>query len=491
MVTRKKIDQATLFAVAAIIAVGGLIYELILGTAASYLIGDSVASFSLAIGTALFGMGLGSLAAIKLQRNSLRNFILNELLLSLLGGTSVIILFGAYSLTPLFWLVFVLLSISIGFLIGLEIPLVVSMAKSIQKKGDISFLSRVLSLDYIGALIGSLIFPFVLLPSIGLTRSAFAVALFNIAVVYFVLWRTLTISRQSPFVFILASAVAIGLALGYHQARNIEEALNSKAFEDEVVYYEFSPYQRITITAYKDDVRLYLNNQLQFSTIDEARYHETMVHSVMTSTPEVKTVLILGGGDGLIAREVLKYDEVESITLIDLDPAVTDLAMQNRLIRDVNDGALDDGRVSIINQDAFTYVRQAEHRYDVIIADLVDPSNEKTAKLYSLEMYQAIKRILSADGSFITQASSTFFTPNSFQVIANTAEEGFDEPVKGLFVNVPTFGEWGFVAKFASPNLFSFRELPPSNEYITELSQLESSVVVPPDIVDIKNDDVT
>src|SRR5690606_19602063 len=118
-----------LFAAAFLVAVGGLIYELILGTAASFLFGDSIVSFSLATGITLFGMGIGSLLSSRLKLDGTRAFVLNEVILGLIGGFSVLALFAAFSLTPYYWLVFVLLSISIGICIGLEIPLMMRLFK--------------------------------------------------------------------------------------------------------------------------------------------------------------------------------------------------------------------------------------------------------------------------------------------------------------------------------------------------------------------------
>jgi len=199
------------------------------------------------------------------------------------------------------------------------------------------------------------------------------------------------------------------------------------------------------VTEFQDDVRLYLDDQLQFSSVDEARYHETLAHTTLTSVAAPASVAILGGGDGLLAREVLRYPSVREVTVVDLDPAVTDLARSNRLLRDLNDDALDDPRVTVVNADAFGWVRGTDATFDAVLVDLVDPSNERIAKLYSVEFYAAIAAHLRPGGALATQATSSYFTPHAFWQVVATLEAGApDRTVVPLNVNVPSFGEWGF-----------------------------------------------
>lgn len=460
-----KQDKAALLAIASIIAIGGLIYELILGTASSYLFGDSIVSFSLGIGFSLFGMGLGSLLAARYLKTPERHFMLNELILSLLGGSSVIILFSAFSFTRVYWLVFIVLSTAIGICIGLEIPLVVETYKKVYKRKDSSeFLTKILAVDYLGALIGSLLFPFILLPYLGLVRTALFVGLLNISVVVYMAWtRKHIISRVMRM---LVTVVFVFLFSGFAYASRIERILTTATFNDPVVYFELSPFQRIVLTQHNDDTRLYLNNHLQFSSVDEKRYHETLAHAALTTAGRIDNVLILGGGDGLIAREVLAYgNAVSSITLVDLDPAVTHLAQHNRLITDINQSSLSDPKVNIINADAFSFVRDSKETYDVILIDLIDPANEKIAKLYSYDFYRYAQKRLSESGAIITQASSTYFTPRAFWSTNAAMHKAFNRTTP-LSVNIPSFGEWGFIMSSAQ-SLQSSRDIPDNRSYIT------------------------
>ncbi|MGM7422248.1 polyamine aminopropyltransferase [Cellulosimicrobium sp. CpK407] len=436
-----RMDRPTVFAAALLVAVGGLVYELILGTAASYLFGDSVVAFSVATGLTLFGMGLGSLLAPRLQRTAGLSFVRNELVLSLLGGTSVLALFWAYASTELAWVVFVILSLAIGTAIGVEIPLLVAVLKERGSEGSVSLLSKVLALDYFGALAASLLFPFLLLPYLGLVRTAFAVAVLNVAVAAFMLARM----GHPPRWTVLAGVTLAVLLAGFAASTWLETRISAGMYQDPVVAQERSAYQQVVVTEYRGDTRLYLDNQLQFSSVDEARYHETLAHAAMTSVAAPASVAILGGGDGLLAREVLRYDSVREVTLVDLDPAVTDLARENRLLTDLNEHALDDPRVTVVNADAFRWVEDTPQAFDVVLVDLVDPSTERVAKLYSQEFYGMVAAHLRPGGAFATQATSSYFTPDAFwQVVSTVRAAAPDRAVVPLTINVPSFGEWGF-----------------------------------------------
>jgi spermidine synthase len=218
----------------------------------------------------------------------------------------------------------------------------------------------------------------------------------------------------------------------------------SQLYRDRIIYREQSNYQRIIVTRDGDDVRLFLDGNLQFSSRDEYRYHEVLVHPVMQAARSQETVLVLGGGDGLVARELLKYEAVEEIVVVDLDPAITELADWHPVLRDLNGGALADPRVTVVNQDAFNYVRDGTQQFPVIILDLPDPNNEGLSKLYSQQFYRLLRERLSPDGVFITQATSPYFVRRAYWTIVDTIEASGFEALP-LRTHVPSFGEWGFV----------------------------------------------
>lgn len=458
----KRSENIALFAAALLVAIGGIVYELILGTAASYLVGDSVLSFSLATGLTLFGMGLGSLLAPRLKWHPATSFAVNEILLGLVGGNSVLVLYLAFSFSKLHWPAFALISLMIGVLIGLEIPLLVKMFNAFGRKSSVNLLSKILAIDYFGALLASLVFPLVLLPYLGLMRSTYLVAVLNIAVAVLILFQMKSSRR-----LLVASSLVLALLLGLFVAANwLEKTIDSAAYKDPVVWYQQSAYQKIVITHYGQDRRLFLNGHLQFSSLDEARYHETLSASAMTSVVAPKSVLVLGGGDGLLVRELLKYPSVEQITLVDIDPAITELAKTNQLLTEFNQGALNDPKVKIVNQDAFVWAFAANQRFDVALIDLVDPSNERLAKLYSQQFYQQLSKLLTPDGVLVTQATSSFFTPRAFQTVASTVQAALPgRQVVAFNTNIPSFGEWGFVLATARPGLIASQSLPADLKY--------------------------
>ncbi|MDO4781429.1 MAG: polyamine aminopropyltransferase [Candidatus Saccharibacteria bacterium] len=457
-------DQVALFAAAMLVAVGGIIYELILGAAASYLVGDSILSFSLATGVTLFGMGLGSLLVNYIKPHPATSFAINEVVLGLIGGNSVLLLYLGFVFTRSHWLIFVTISLAIGICIGLEIPLLVKMFQKFGRKSSVNLLSKILALDYFGALVASLLFPLVMLPYLGLMRSAYLVAALNIAVAVLIL-RQMKAPRVMVVMSVIAAMVVAGLFLG---ATAIERAIDKRTYRDPVLWQQQTPYQKIVLTRYKQDTRLFLNHNLQFSSLDEARYHETLAVSALSSVPNPKRVLIMGGGDGLLTRDVLRYPSIERVTLVDIDEAMTNLAKTNRLLTDVNQRSLSDPRVTIVNQDAFQFAFATPEKYDAVLVDLVDPSNERLAKLYSWQFYRQIGTILTKDGVMVTQATSSFFSPNAFYMVANTVKSAQPGRHTAAFsVNVPSFGEWGFVLSAPRAEAVLGQPLPEGLRYQT------------------------
>ena len=247
-----------------------------------------------------------------------------------------------------------------------------------------------------------------------------------------------------------------------------------------------------------------MNRNLQFSSLDEARYHETLSASALSSVANPKRVLIMGGGDGLLARDVLKYPSVEHITLVDIDETMTNLAKTNHLLTDINQRSLHDPRVSIVNQDAFQFAFSTNDKYDVVLIDLVDPSNEKLAKLYSEQLYRQIGNILTERGVMVTQATSSFFSPHAFYMVANTVKSAHSgRYVTAFSVNVPSFGEWGFVLSAPQAEVVVSQPLPKNLRYqnqklLTFLTKQNAvsvpsgptSTLISPRITDVYNSDM-
>ncbi|MBT4153300.1 MAG: polyamine aminopropyltransferase [Candidatus Magasanikbacteria bacterium] len=488
MATKRNIENesksvATIFATVFIIAACGIFYELLISTLSSYVLGSSVLQFSLTIGLFLFFMGIGSYLSRFVRGPALDRFIAVELVIGIVGGLSVLLLSYAYAIAFTYIPIVLLLIACISICIGLEIPLVMRVLKPLNVKEGIA---QVLSFDYIGALIASVLFPLVCLPYLGIMRTAFLVGVINLVVAGMTLRF---FHKQIKSVKLLSSVWLVGmlvLVAGLVYSPQITSYFDSYTYQDHVIYSHQSPYQKIVLTKFKDDVRLYLNGSLQFSAIDEARYHEALVHVPMRLVQEPKHVLILGGGDGLAAREVLKYLSVESITVVDLDPEVTTLAKEHPMLTDINKFSLLSAKVLVRNEDAFVFVQEATSQYDVVIIDLPDPSDFSVGKLYAKEFYQSVERIIAPGGVLVTQASSPFFARRPYWMVHHTLESVFDW-VDAYSLQVPSFGPWGFHVAASRPHNSTAAPLTVSTTVLTgEL--VESMFIFSKDVAEIDTD---
>ncbi|NJD25944.1 MAG: polyamine aminopropyltransferase [Betaproteobacteria bacterium] len=434
--------HALLFSVF-VIASCGLAYELVAGALSSYLLGDSVTQFSTVIGTYLFAMGVGSWLSKFVTRDLVGTFIRIELMVGLLGGFSAIGLFVAFVWLPApFRLLLYLAVFGVGVLVGLEIPLVMRILKRELAFKDL--VSQVLTFDYLGALAVSILFPLLLAPQLGMVRTALLFGLLNVAVA---LWAVRLFRDQLParrWLLAQSWTVFAALAGGFAGAGQLNSLAETHLYADEIVHAESSSYQRIVVTRWRDDLRLFLNNNLQFSSHDEYRYHEALVHPGLAALPGARRVLVLGGGDGLAVREILKYPQIESVTLVDLDPAMTRLFSTSPPLVALNRGALSDRRVVVVNADALQWLEDSREHFDFIVIDFPDPANFALGKLYSTAFYRLLERRLSANGLLVVQSTSPFYARRAYWCVVTTLEEAGlkTAPYHAL---VPSFGEWGYI----------------------------------------------
>ena len=425
-----------------IIAACSLIYELLISSLSTYLLGSSVIHYSLTIGLFLFFMGVGAWMAQSVTRHLIPAFVSIEIAIGAVGGVSALLLLFVYAKTEFYYPAMIVVVGVIGILVGMELPLLTRILES--RSGLRRGISQVLTFDYIGALLASLLFPFVLLPYFGHLLTATVVGLINLLVALIVAWSfrsQLSVWRGRliggvALAFLLLVACVIWL-------KPAQVVIDSALYEDPVIDTRQSTYQKIVLTQRGQDLRLYLDGNLQFSSIDEYRYHEVLVHLPVAFSKTLERALIIGGGDGLAARELLKYSHIQSIDVVDLDSEVTTLATEQHLLVSLNENSLNDERVTVHNSDAWTWLAQSGDLYDVIVIDLPDPESEDVAKLYSVAFYQRIARRLSVGGALITQATSPWFARRAFWSIGNTVEEVF-ENVRPAAVYVPSFGLWGF-----------------------------------------------
>ena len=443
---RASAPAAALLASAFVVATCGLVYELLASTIASYLLGDSVTQFSTVIGAYLFAMGIGSWCSRYVRSDELRLFVRVELLIALIGGFSAAGLFLLFPVIDHFRVALYALVLAIGFFVGLEIPLLMRILKGFDFR---EVVSSVLTFDYVGALAASLLFPLILMPSLGMIRTGFMFGILNAAVALALL-LTVTRGRRLLFEKIASVVVLVVLVAGFAAAERLQRWAEVAAYQEPVVYAESSPYQRIVLTRNGDDLRLYLNGNLQFSSRDEYRYHEALVHPALARVASPRNVLILGGGDGLAAREVLRNPGVRRLTLVDLDPAMTRLFSQSPMLTALNRGALTDPRMRVINADGFRWAREATGRYDAIIVDLPDPVDFSIGKLYTDSFYRQLRRLLAPGGMAVVQATSPLVAPNAFWTVATTLEAA-GLTIRPYHAFVPSFGEWGFILAANGP----------------------------------------
>jgi spermidine synthase len=424
-----------------LIAACGLVYELVAGALASYLLGDSVMQFSTVIGTYLFAMGVGSWMSRWVHKGVATRFVTVELMVAVVGGFSSTLLFLAFAFTDAFQVVLYVLVFIIGTLVGLEIPLLMRLLQNRLEFKDV--VGNVLTFDYLGALGASLLFPLVLVPHLGMVRAALLFGIVNAVVA---LWSTHLLRDALPRPRVLQASCAAVIAVlvaGFAGAERITRTAESSLYADPVVLTRTSPYQRIVLTAWRNDLRLFLNGHLQFSSRDEYRYHEALVHPGLAALPDARRVLVLGGGDGLAVREVLRYPQAQ-VTLVDLDPEMTALFSTHRTLTKLNGDALASERVRVINADAFRWLDGTRETFDFVVVDLPDPSNYAVGKLYTTAFYRLLKQHVNPGGMIVVQSTSPLFARRAFWSIDRTLREaGLRTWPYHLYV--PSFGEWGFI----------------------------------------------
>ncbi len=420
----------------------GIVAEFVLSTLATYLIGNAVFQWTLVMSLMLFAMGVGSRLSKHFQNHLLDVFIFTEFTLSLLCAGSAVLTYGiaAYSSYADFLIYF--LAICIGCLIGCEIPLVTRLNQNYEALR--LNIAGILEKDYYGSLLGGLFFAFVALPHLGMTYTPIILGSINFGIASLFLFFFIDLVYRPKTVVAVFAGCTLLLIILAVAAKPIILFSEQRQYKDKIIYAHQSRYQKIVITQWKEDFWLFINGQEQFSTFDEVKYHEPLVHPAMQLTIDHSRVLILGGGDGLALREVWKYKDVQAVTLVDLDPAMTTLAKTHPVLAAINRNSMRDPRLTVINRDANAFLKDDGQMYGVIIIDLPDPDSIDMMHLYSERFYRLVRRHLIAGGVMVTQAASPHFAPKAFRCIIKTIQAaGYS--VLPYHNQVPTMGEWGWV----------------------------------------------
>jgi spermidine synthase len=520
------LDDILLILTMAVLAGCGLIYEYLLSHYAGRVLGVMESTIYTMIGLMIVSMGLGAFAARKV-RCAFNGFVWLELIIALLGSSAILLIGALIAVTQLLpdlianmlalppdmkpegglfkqlsWLAFnspYFFGVLLGFFIGIEIPLIARIREHIHKRYLANNLGTIYGADYVGAGIGAAIWVLFLL-SIDISKAAALTASLNlIAGAFFIVryWSHLT--WRKTFVS-LHGLLALIIILMFSLGNQWLNQMNSLLYLDKVVYTDKTRYQQVTFTErqmgldQENIINFYLNGRLQFSSVDEHIYHDYLVAPVMAGSARHENILIIGGGDGLALRDVLKYDP-KSVVLIDLDRELINIfkkpknIVNNQLaqkISDLNKQSLQDSRVSIVAADAFIAINdllKSRQVFDAIIVDLPDPSHPDLNKLYSVNFYARLNLLLSGDGLIVIQSTSPYHAKASFIAIGNTLKAANFNYVQQYHDNVPSFGEWGWTIgskQGASPltRLNKLSQLPVEHSWLN-LSLLKSAFIFP------------
>lgn len=439
--------RAVLLAAVAACAACGIIYELALLTLSASLNGGGIVATSLIVAGYIAALGAGALLVKPLLGHAAIAFIAVEAALGIVGGLSAAALYVVFAfLDGSTWILAVGTAL-IGGLVGAEVPLLMTLLQRGRMAGPADAgrtLANLNAADYLGALLGGLVWPFLLLPHLGMIRGAAATGIINLAaaavVAVFVLRPVVSVRQLATALCALAAALGL-LGTLLVRSADIETTSRQRLYADPIIAYRHTPYQEIVVTRRGNDMRLYLDGGLQFSTRDEYRYTESLVYPALGGG--ARSVLVLGGGDGLAARELLRQAGIQKIVQVELDPAVIELARTT--MRDANGGSLDNPRVHVVIGDALTWLRGPDSGlFDAVIVDLPDPDTPALGRLYSTEFYALAARALAPGGLMVVQAGSPFSTPTAFwRTVSTIRAAGY--AVTPYHVHVPTFGDWGFV----------------------------------------------
>lgn len=395
-------------------AATGIAFELLLAGFAGYVLGESLLLLSVVIGLYLSSMGLGAHLSRRLADPPVDAFVLVGAALAIVGAASPAFILLAATLRAHVELTVGLCTIACGTLTGLVLPL---GARLFVSGGALpKAVAAVLALDYLGALAGSLMLPAFVLPGGGYLRGAAllgAVTLFASLGAY-MHGRAGARHRALAGGVLLFATLPVGGAL-LHGDRLLDWAW-SRITGERILRREHSAYQEILLTRGSAGLGLRLNGRIQFQQQWERRYHEALVHPALSLAPARRDVLLLGGGDGLPVREILRYGDVQRVTLVDLDPRMIALSREEPRLVALNEGALSDERVRVIHEDAFRFVAQSLDTFDVIIVDLPVPVSLSLSKLYSVEFYRNVAARLRPKGLIAVQ--STAFDASRARVLA-------------------------------------------------------------------------
>ena len=478
-----------LITVMAVLAGCGLIYEYLLSHYAGRVLGSVESAIYAMIGTMIVAMGLGAFLA-RWFKDAFTAFAWLESIIALVGMGCILAIAGviavSYSLPHLFSSIFNLppdvvlngyvfqklqewsrflpyvFGLVLGLFIGMEIPLIARIRQHVYGRFLENNAGTIYGADYFGAGIGAAIWVSIML-AMPIMQAAAWTALFNILAGLAFLWRYHAHVRFAKALLIchivLLALFGFILVMGSSWMNSLSNIL----YKDKVIYSQATKYQHVVLTERLSKNQpapitdLYLNGRLQFSSIDEQIYHSMLVYPAMLASNRHDSVLIIGGGDGLALRDVLKWP-VNDVTLIDLDAQLLNLfghkdgdftapeSISKRLLA-LNKQSMLDPRANIIVGDAFLEVERLldqGKQFDTILIDLPDPNHPDLNKMYSDYFYNHVRQLLASDGAMAVQSTSPYHAKKAFLSIAKTVKAAGFDYVEQYQQNIPSFGQWGW-----------------------------------------------
>jgi len=465
-----------------LIASCGLIYEYLISHYSGIVIGVVDKAIYGIIGIMLVAMGVGAAFAGRCIKDNYTSFVVLESVISITGSTAGLFLGASYAIS--YWIpeslyismglennIFANLSgilsktvsllpyiaaFIMGFLIGMEIPILTSAREEFINSTKSENFSIMYGSDYAGAGIGAAVWVLWML-SLDVNTSSVIVSATNIfagIIFLIVFWKKIQYKKS---IILLKSFSILTVTLVSIFGTSIHRDFEDMLYKDNVIYSFNTHYQHITITEMDNKgnnvYSLFINNKLQFSSSDERLYHELLVQPVMNMNKKHEKVLLIGGGDGLALREIFKWNDVKSVTMLDLDDKLINFFSKpvykgdkqiNKKFIELNNNSFADKRLHLMLGDAYNNIDKIKDKFDVVIVDLPDPGNPNLNKLYSTSFYKKINRVMDIHGAMVIQSTSPYHAKNTFLSIRKTVESSKFPYVNQYHHNIPSFGEWGW-----------------------------------------------
>ena len=481
------VDDSLLILIMATLACCGMIYEYLLSHYSARILGSVETVIYAIIGIMIVSMGLGAFAAKKVK-DAFQGFAILELIVAFIGCSATLFIASIIGFTQtlphlvadtyqipvdvlpqggflakISWISLQLpyiFAFLLGFLIGMEIPLIARIREAVYGRHLANNAGTIYGADYIGAGVGAAIWVLFML-RIEISQAAALTASLNLIAGFIFLVRFKKQLKHLKLLVAGHALLALLVVLVFQYGGTWQKQMQNMLYLDKVVYQTQTPYQNLVFTerqlggGVEPIYNFYINGRLQFSSLDEQIYHEFLVQPAMQTSNQHNNILIIGGGDGLALREVLKW-EPKAVTLIDLDPKLVALfqypekylpSQLSKKVQSLTQNSFNDPRVTAIHEDAFLAIDkllQNKQIFDTIIVDLPDPSHPDLNKMYSVNFYYRLGNLLNADGVMVVQSTSPFHAKNAFISIAKTVKKANFKQVEQYHQNVPSFGEWGW-----------------------------------------------